>query len=151
MAIWTTNLHEDRRSWALEYLHRYSARKRILKKLDCRAVARIRGRYEVLESINLKESKYNIILWLRYANQQGSVVTVLIYGLEHYGFDSGLEISLFRQTSRPALESTQPPTERVPVILSPGVEHQVREAEHSPHLALRLRMSGAIPLLHNTP
>jgi len=130
MGILTTNLHEHRRSWAHECLHRYSARKCILKKLDCRAVARIRGHYEVLESINLKESEHTIILWLRYANQQGNVVTVLIYMLEHYGFDSRHEISLFCQTFRPALESTQPPTERVPVILSPRVEHQVREAEH---------------------
>lgn len=61
MGILTTNLREDRRSWAHEYLHRYSARKRILK-LDCTAVARIRGHYEVFERINLKESKHTITL-----------------------------------------------------------------------------------------
>jgi len=71
--ILTTNLHEDRRSWAHECQHRYSARKS--KKLECRAVARIRRHYEVFDSINLEESKHTIILRLRYANHQGSAVT----------------------------------------------------------------------------
>jgi hypothetical protein len=61
MGILTTNSHEDRRSWAHVCLHRYSARKCILKKLDCTAVARIRRHYEVFESINLKENKHALI------------------------------------------------------------------------------------------
>jgi len=39
---------------------------------------------------------------------------------------------LFTTTSRPALEPTQPPIQRVPGVLSPGVKWMGHEAGHIP-------------------
>jgi hypothetical protein len=39
---------------------------------------------------------------------------------------------IFSTSSRPALETTQPPSQRVPGNLSPGVKWLEREADHSP-------------------
>jgi hypothetical protein len=39
---------------------------------------------------------------------------------------------LLSTSSRPALESTQPPIKRVTQALSPGVKRQGRETDHSP-------------------
>jgi hypothetical protein len=43
----------------------------------------------------------------------------------------------------------QPPIQWVPGALTPGVKLMELEADHSPHLMPRLRMSGAIPSLPN--
>jgi hypothetical protein len=54
----------------------------------------------------------------------------------------------FSRASRLALGPTQPPAHSVGTgVLSPGVMRPLREADTSPHLLLRLRMSGAIPPL----
>jgi hypothetical protein len=44
----------------------------------------------------------------------------------------GVGIFLFTTASRPALELTQPPIQRVPGVLSLRVERPRREADHSP-------------------
>jgi hypothetical protein len=52
-----------------------------------------------------------------------------------YGLDDrevGVRISVFSTSSRPALESTQPPIQWVPGALSPGVKRPVRVADHLP-------------------
>jgi hypothetical protein len=51
-------------------------------------------------------------------------------------------IFLLACASRPALEPTQPPVQWVPGVLSPGVKRGPgRDADHSLHLVLMLRMS----------
>jgi hypothetical protein len=49
-------------------------------------------------------------------------------------FDSqqGQEIHMFSKPSKPALGPTQPPIQRVPGLLSPGVNGPRREADHTP-------------------
>jgi hypothetical protein len=50
------------------------------------------------------------------------------------GFESrqGLGIFIFTTESRPNMEPTQPPIQRVPGALSLGVKRPGREADHSP-------------------
>jgi hypothetical protein len=43
---------------------------------------------------------------------------------------AGAGIFLFSAASRPALETTQPPIQRVPQTLSPGIKRREREADH---------------------
>jgi hypothetical protein len=60
------------------------------------------------------------------------------------GFDPwrGQRIFPLTSVSRPALRSTQPPVQWIPGVLSPGVKARPgRDADHSPHLGPRLRMS----------
>jgi hypothetical protein len=61
------------------------------------------------------------------------------------GFDSlqDKEIFLFSITSRPALGLTQPSIKRVPEALSPGVNRQGREADHSPPSSAEVKNDGA--------
>jgi hypothetical protein len=48
----------------------------------------------------------------------------------------------FSSVSRPALRPTQPPVQWVPEVPSPGVKARPgRDADHSPHLVPRSRMS----------
>jgi hypothetical protein len=63
------------------------------------------------------------------------------------GFDFRQVLGIFTTASRPALGPTQPPILWVPRALSLGVKRPGRKADHSPHLALRLRKSAAIPPL----
>jgi hypothetical protein len=69
-----------------------------------------------------------------------------------FGFDSrqGLRVLLFTTASRPTLGSTQPRIQWVPGTLSLGVKWLRREADHSPHLAPRLRIRGCMYLLPHT-
>jgi hypothetical protein len=46
---------------------------------------------------------------------------------------------LFSSSSRPALESTQPPTQRVLEALSSGLKRPVREADHSPPASVEVK------------
>jgi hypothetical protein len=57
------------------------------------------------------------------------------YGLDDHGV--GVRVPWgknfhFSVSSRPVLEPTQPPIQRVPEAISPGVKRPVREADHSP-------------------
>jgi hypothetical protein len=65
--------------------------------------------------------------------------TLLEPGERSYGLDDrgvGVRVPIgsrkFSMSSRLALGSTQPPIQRVPGTLSPGVKRPVREADHSP-------------------
>jgi hypothetical protein len=66
-----------------------------------------------------------------------SVVSIATcYGLDDRGVGvpspGRVKNFLFSMSSRPALESTQPPIQWVPGALSPWVERPGREADHSP-------------------
>jgi hypothetical protein len=52
--------------------------------------------------------------------------------------------------ARPVPGPTQPPVQRVPGALSPGVKRSGREADHSPSSA-EVKNSGAILPLFHTP
>jgi hypothetical protein len=69
----------------------------------------------------------------------------------------GLGIFLFTTASRTALGPTQPPIQRVPVVLSLGVKRPGRKADHSPPSSAevkntwsytsspRIRLHGVVP------
>jgi hypothetical protein len=73
-----------------------------------------------------------------YCLKMNSVVVGIAtgYWLDDRGFgvpSSGRDKNfLFSTSSRPALESTQPPIQWVPGALSPGVKRPGHEADHSP-------------------
>jgi len=46
--------------------------------------------------------------------------------------------------SKTTLGPTQPPIQRVPGALNPGINRPGLEADHTPHLEPRLRLRGAI-------
>jgi hypothetical protein len=56
------------------------------------------------------------------------------YGLDDRGFGVRVLVGsrMFSTSSIPALGSTQPPIQWVPVALSSGVKRSGREADHSP-------------------
>jgi hypothetical protein len=68
---------------------------------------------------------------------------------EESGFDpqQGQKIFLYSVTLRLTLGPTQPPVQRVPWPLSPGVKRPGREAGHSPPSNAEAKNSGAIPPL----
>jgi hypothetical protein len=49
--------------------------------------------------------------------------------------------------SRPDLEPTQPPNQRVLAYLSPGVKQQERESDHSPPSNAEVKSGRAVTLL----
>jgi hypothetical protein len=51
----------------------------------------------------------------------------------------GVKNFLFSRSSRTALRSTQPPIQRVPGALSPGVKRPGREVDHSPPTSAELK------------
>jgi hypothetical protein len=56
----------------------------------------------------------------------------------------------FTTAFRPALGSTQPPNQRVPVVLSPGVKRPGREADHSPPSSAEEKNAATIPPITHT-
>jgi hypothetical protein len=56
-------------------------------------------------------------------------------------------VFLFFKASRPDLGPTHPPNRWVPVTRFAGSKRLVLEANHSPHVMPRSRMSGGRPLL----
>jgi hypothetical protein len=60
-----------------------------------------------------------------------AAINSCIYG-RHSCCSGRVKNFLFSKTFRPALEFTQPPNQRVPGAVSPGVKRQGREADHSP-------------------
>jgi hypothetical protein len=71
------------------------------------------------------------------APTRGTTLSSLLI-LSYYGFafsnkkSVGISVCIFLLSSRPALEPTQPPIQRVPVALSPGIKRSGREADHAP-------------------
>jgi hypothetical protein len=67
-------------------------------------------------------------------SQDSSVGIATGYGLGDRGVGVRVPVGsrIFSTSSRPALGSTQPPIQWVPVALSPGVKRPGREADHSP-------------------
>jgi hypothetical protein len=63
----------------------------------------------------------------------------------------GLGIFLSTTAYRPVLGPTHPPTQWEPRALPLGVKQPGHETDHSPHLVLRSRMSGAIHPLPQYP
>jgi hypothetical protein len=63
----------------------------------------------------------------------------------------GQEILTYFTVSTPALEPTQPPIQRVPGALSPGVKRLGDEAGHSPPCIAKVKNGGAIPPLPHMP
>jgi hypothetical protein len=65
------------------------------------------------------------------------------YGLEDRGVGDGVPVGsrIFSSPRRPkpALGSTQPPTQCAPGALSPGVKRQGREADHSPPASVEVK------------
>jgi hypothetical protein len=79
-----------------------------------------------------------------YRGRDISVSTATGYGLDGPGLESRWRPE-FSHTSRPALESTQPPVQWVHGSFS-GIKRPRRGADHPPLLAPRSRESKAIPL-----
>jgi hypothetical protein len=79
-----------------------------------------------------KLARHTEKLWasLLYYDCQHQVITGLIRG-------RGWEFFFLTTMSRLALEPTQPPSQWVPVTLSPGVKQPGREADAHPQLVLR--------------
>jgi hypothetical protein len=73
------------------------------------------------------------------------------YGFHGLGFGvcfpEGTRESLFSIRFRPALGQPQPPVEWVPDAVSPGLNRQGHEAEHSPPSSAEFKNDGAIPPL----
>jgi hypothetical protein len=65
------------------------------------------------------------------------------------GFDSrqGPATFLYSTASRSIMGTTQPPIQRVPGCLSPGVKRLGSEAGHSPPCSAEVKNVGAIPAL----
>jgi hypothetical protein len=65
-------------------------------------------------------------------------------------FDSwqGQEMFLFPTASRPALETTHLPIQKVPGALSPAVKRLGREAGHSPPSSAEVKDGGANVYFH---
>jgi hypothetical protein len=63
------------------------------------------------------------------------------YGLDDEGDEVRVPIGSknVSKSSRPALGSTQPPTQWVPGALSPGVKRPEHEAEHSPPTSAKVK------------
>jgi hypothetical protein len=79
--------------------------------------------------------------WAGYLNQYSVWLRALQSGSRGSIPGRGERIFPVASVSRPALESIQPPVQLVPGVLSPGLERPERDAEHSPHLVPRSRMS----------
>jgi hypothetical protein len=60
------------------------------------------------------------------------------------------EIFPISTASRPALEPTQAPIQRVPGAVSPGVQRTGREINHLHPSGAEVKNDGAIPPLRNT-
>jgi hypothetical protein len=73
---------------------------------------------------------------------QNSVVGIATgYGLDNRGVRVQVTVGsrIFSASSRPALGSTQPPTQWVPGTLSPGVKRPGNEADHSSPASVKVR------------
>jgi hypothetical protein len=57
---------------------------------------------------------------------------------------AGARDFFFFSASRPALGPTQRPVQWVPGAVSPGVERQEREADHSPPFSAEVKNDGTI-------
>jgi hypothetical protein len=81
----------------------------------------------------------------------GSEITPFYKGWMR-GFDSwwGQEISPYSPGPRPALGSTQPPTQWVQGAISLGAQRPGCEADHSPPSTAKVKNGGAIPPLSHT-
>jgi hypothetical protein len=88
-------------------------------------------------------------------SRDSSVCIATVYGLDDRGGRSSspgrVKNWLFSTSSRSALGPTQPPIQRIPGAISPGVKRPGREAEHSLHVVSRSRKRGSIHPLPHTP
>jgi hypothetical protein len=98
-------------------------------------------RASVLWNSSLAPLFFNItiILGARALRSHGSSVGIVSRVRGGFRSSTGARESLFPETTRPALGSTQPPIPRAPGVNRPGPE-----ANNLPSLVSRLRMSGAL-------
>lgn len=73
----------------------------------------------------------NIFYW-RLDSVVGTIARLQGLDEPRFAFRRGWKIFLFLRTSWPVLGSTQPPSQRVPGVLSPGIKRLGLAADHSP-------------------
>ena len=102
---------------------------------------------------NFSKNPWSLV-WVKKLMVQGlsrepvSTVTTLWAGRSGDFFCSRQEqIFCSPKTSRLTLGSAQPPIQSWRRAVHPGLKRSCHETDHSPHLALGLRMSGAVLLL----
>jgi hypothetical protein len=92
--------------------------------------------------------------YAHFGSRVGAVGIASGYGLDDRGLSSSpgrVKNFLFFTSSRPTLESTQPPIQWVPGDLSPGVKRPGRDLTTHLQLVPRLRKCGSILRLPHTP
>jgi hypothetical protein len=76
-------------------------------------------------------------------SRDSAVGTATSYWLDHRGLEVRVPVGVknfhFSMSFRLALGSTQPPTQCIPEVLSPGVKRSGREAEHSPQTSAEVK------------
>jgi hypothetical protein len=86
------------------------------------------------------------------------IVIIIIIATGYWLDDRGVGVRVlvgsrifFPTSSRPALGPTQPPIKWAPVVPSPSVKQQGREADHSPPTSAEVKKCGSMHPLPHTP
>jgi hypothetical protein len=92
---------------------------------------------------------------MAFRSRGSSVCIVSDYGLDDRAIGirspAGAKDFSLTSVSRPALRTTQPPVQWVPTVLSRGKARPGRDADHSPHLMPRSRLSRSYTSLQAPP
>jgi hypothetical protein len=85
---------------------------------------------------------------IEYSRSRGSVVGIATsYGLDNRGVGVRVPVG----SPRPALRSTQPPSQWVPGDISPGVKRPGREVNHSPPTSAEVKKMWIYTATPHTP